>query len=142
MEKPLPTAAEAAHRILASARDQGEPGEDAVATVGRVFARLRDQLGRWIGADSFDALASRACGRVRTTHPLHAQVTWSPQEDPPVRGLQGSAAAVLEGGAAVVVALTDLLGRFVGPEMAVRLLLDGWLEEDDASAAHAEEEEG
>jgi len=98
--------------------------EDLVAPAERICAELRTGLGRWIGADGYRALLDRAIGQTRAAHPVLDSLRCNGSAEPVARAparAHGSA-EVAAGMVALVTELTELLGRIIGEEMAVRLV--------------------
>lgn len=121
-------AAEAARQFWAhDGLDAGAPEEMAVAAE-QGCARLRAVLTRWIGADGYRALVDRALEQARAGHPAIAGLQCQAGEVQGVAAAVGlhSAAEVREGVLALVALLIDLLSRFIGEEMATRLVEQAW----------------
>lgn len=105
--------------------------QDSIAAAEHVFVTLRAKLSRWIGADAFDTLLDRALERARSDHPILAQTRWRPAPKPQFTGFAatGSGSQPAEVRAAissVIDALTAHLGRFIGDDLATRLVLEHW----------------
>jgi hypothetical protein len=113
--------------VAAEIRPDASP-EEAVAAADRIFVALGVRLGRWVGSDAFDALFERALASTRADHPIldrvplvEAGLAVSDRGDEPV-----TAEAVRDATAATLDALVALLGRFVGEDLAARLVLQDW----------------
>lgn len=118
-------------RIVAGQIPRGATPDDAVAAADRIFAALGARLGRWIGGDAYDTLIERALAKVRADHPVLRRVRWVPGAEGGLRGLDAAdedatGAAVRDATAATLDALAALLGRFVGDDLAARLMLQDW----------------
>lgn len=108
-----------------------------------VFGRLRGQVGRWVGLDAFDALAERSCTLARGRHPSLRALTWRGGKEPVLAGIEvpvGREEDAYTGAEALVATLVELLGRFIGDEMACRIVLDGWPAPDDPTGVREKEE--
>lgn len=89
-----------------------------------VLVQLRIELGRWIGGEGYRTLFARAVAIVRVDHPAivgvsAAEANASTMADAVATYGAGPVASATN---AVVATLTELLGRIVGDEMAVRLV--------------------
>jgi hypothetical protein len=119
-------------RIVGIEIAPGLTPEGSVAAAERIFASLRARLGRWIGGDAFDALLDRAIAGARGAHPILQGVRWAPgTEASRLSGLDPHDAAVTQASVssaviAILDELTALLGRFIGEDLAERLVLEGW----------------
>jgi hypothetical protein len=116
----------AAHRLLAGGQSTSDPAGE-VAAAERVCAEVQDGLSRWFGPYGSHALVSRALARAQTDHASLASVTIS--STPPSRlvgivqsGDPHGATATLEGIAAVLAALADLIAKLIGYDLANSLL--------------------
>jgi hypothetical protein len=122
-----PTAEELARRLLAREEPaEGAPDTVAAAT-GRVCGRVSTNLSRWFGIDGTNALFARALVRAQADHPALATVRYSRSSAVCLDGLPESvrvhgAEAAAGGVAAILTALIDLLGRLIGPDLAMRLV--------------------
>ena len=118
------SAADVAGQLWARAAGDTILPEDLVAPAERICAELRMGLGRWIGADGYRALLDRALGQTRAAHPVLDSIRCNGGAEPVARAparVHG-AAEVAAGMVALVTELTELLGRIIGEEMAVRLV--------------------
>jgi hypothetical protein len=90
----------------------------------RVCIQLRAGLGRWVGATGYRALLDRALVRARAEHPAVGGLSCHGGEESTIASAveERGAAEVEAGMVAVVAELTDLLGRIIGEEMALRLV--------------------
>jgi hypothetical protein len=103
--------------------------EVAMAAADRIFTSLGARLGRWVGSDAFDTLLQRARASTRSDHPLLDRVLSAGAaglagQDPAVEGV--TTQGVRDATAATLDALATLLGRFVGEDLAARLVLQDW----------------
>lgn len=113
-------------------------GQDAGPSVvfEHISAALREHLGRWIGADAFDALAGRAAHLERARCAALKRAEWRPSETPALSGVEAELGPDADPFAPILVILTalvDLLGRFIGQEMACRLVRDGLIDTPDST---------
>ncbi|MDP2311316.1 MAG: hypothetical protein Q8P41_00310 [Pseudomonadota bacterium] len=102
-----------------------------VETAGRIFLTLRARLGRWIGVDAFDALMDRAITEGRSVHAVLARARWIPDGNPPLSGLDlpdtpEATASLRAAVVAILDKITALLGRFIGDDLASRLVMQDW----------------
>ncbi len=131
-----------AQDLIAWARTRlGEEASPAVV-FEHISAALREHLGRWIGADAFDALAGRAAHLERARFAPLRRAEWRPSETPALTGVEAELGPDADPFAPILfilTALVDLLGRFIGQEMACRLVRDGLIDTPDATQQYAEE---
>jgi hypothetical protein len=112
------------------ARESSAPlGADTTGAADRVCRRVSDDLARWMGNDGCRALFARALATAQAGggHPALEMVRISAGSVYCLDGLSAAAArhgapAAMEGAAAVLAALIDLLGRLIGDDMALGLL--------------------
>ncbi len=129
MRMPEGPTSSVGRRIVAADIPAGSsPGVTAEAA-SRILLALRARLGRWIGVDAFDALLERALSGARGG--ALAGVRWAPGSAPPLTGLDDAgstpdAEALRDAVAATLDELTALLGRFIGDDLATRLVLHDW----------------
>ncbi|MEO6057073.1 MAG: hypothetical protein ABIQ49_09560 [Gemmatimonadales bacterium] len=124
MMQPSSAAIDVARRLWAHENDVGSttPAEVA-AGAARVLARLDLTLGRWVGADGVRALRSRGVALARPAHPALAALAQAAGDEEVAAAVRTyGPEAVATGIVAVVATVTDLLGRIVGEQMAVRLV--------------------
>ena len=136
---PHSSGAEIARSLLErEARALGAP-DDFVGAAESVFRRLHDHLARWFGFEGYDALVARTIDRARVAHPVLRTASSSPagsgngiaRERARLVGLAASlrSASGEESSAALVSLLgtfISLLGRLVGDDMAMQLILQSW----------------
>lgn len=109
--------------IDAALAEPGAPRDPAQLGV-LVLSRLRDRLGRQIGVDSFDALAERSCAQVRARGAAYQGLVWRPGAVPVLTGLGATRGEAIARIAAIIEGIMDILGRFVGDEVAARLVAE------------------
>jgi hypothetical protein len=140
---PNSSGAEVARRLLErEARALGSP-EDLVSAAESVFRRLHDHLSRWFGYEGYDALVARTIDRARVAHPVLEVPGTAPtavengkwREHARLASIASSLRAVPdEQAAAALVGLLGtfiaLLGRLLGDEMAVQMILQSWPGDD------------
>jgi hypothetical protein len=114
----------AAQRLWARAASGSSEPERVVAAAELLCARLRTELGRWIGADGYRVLLERALGLARAEHAALRDLScFGGDEAATTNAVQTHGAAQV--GDAIVTLLTaliELLGRIIGDEMAVQLV--------------------
>lgn len=118
-------------RIVSEGIPAGVSPEVTIVAAGGILLALRARLGRWIGVDAFDALLDRALVGTRERGGPLRDVRWAPGSEAPLSGIDVEDAAVtgeaLRDAVAVTLDdLTGLLGRFIGDELANRLVLHDW----------------
>ena len=143
MDNVPSTAATVASRVITLAR--AEAGADAGpgAIARQVLGRLRDQLGRWVGLDAFDALAERSCALARGRHASLRALTWRGGTQQVLDGIDAEPSEghdAFVGAEVLVATLVELLGRFIGDDMACRLVLDGSVPPPDPTRLRAKVE--
>ena len=116
--------ADSAERLWAQVAGDTILPEDLIAPAERICAQLRTGLSRWIGADGHSALLDRAISQTRAAHPVLDRLVCTAGNSPTTRTAARAygAAEVAAGMVALVSAVTELLGRIIGEEMAVRLV--------------------
>ena len=117
-------ATEAARRLWARDGDDAVTPEELAAAAERVFAQLYTGLGRWVGAEGYRMLRSRAVGLTRSAHPALGAISGGlGDEEAVVAAVRAHGAAGVVASIIVVMAtLIDLLARIIGEEMAVQLV--------------------
>ena len=117
-------ATDAARRLWVRGAGGAASAEEVGAATQRVCDDLRAGLGRWIGAEGYRALLDRALVLAVTDHPVLGSISCHDGD-----ALAAAAAARAHGATelanglvALVATLTELLGRIIGEEMAVRLV--------------------
>lgn len=123
-------ATELARRLWTEAEGGAGTGspEAIAAAAEQLCARLRQELGRWIGRDGFHGLLQRALDQARPAYPwlVDLRCEDGSLEDiaPAVRGRGAADGAA--GMVTVIAALVQILGRIAGDEMALRLVEHAW----------------
>jgi hypothetical protein len=138
MPPTSPAAYAAARRLLSGAgafAASGDPGDGPgpVGLAERTSTDVATALARWFGPYGYHALLTRALTSARSAHPALASVSIRAPLEPVLDGLADAAETfgippVLDGVAAVLAAVLDLLGRMIGEDMALHLverLMDG-----------------
>jgi hypothetical protein len=135
--------AEVARKLLEQeARELGQP-DDLVSAAESVFRRLHDHLSRWFGFEGYDALVARTIDRARVAHPvLRSLDTAIPpkgngraREEVRMASIAAALRALPPAEAAdalvgMLGTFISLLGRLVGDDMAVRLILQSWPDDE------------
>jgi len=90
--------------------------------------RLYRELSRWLGSVGCHALFTRALADARVSHPLLTGVRVQKGDQPYFEGTAEiidahGASATAEAFEAMLVTLVELLGRLIGDDMAVKLIL-------------------
>jgi hypothetical protein len=118
------TALATARRIWRSAAGSAPRPADVAWAAGRICAGLRIGLTRWIGAVGYRVLLDRTLSEVLPAHPVLARLPCSPGGPSSARAAVGKdgPGVVTDGVVALMVVMIDLLGRIMGPEMALRLV--------------------
>ena len=148
MQPISPASRAVAERLLALARSpdhaQGEP-PDPVVGAERIDQALAAMLSRWFGPYGYHALLSRALAVARQTHPALDRVRVRGPADPTLEGLSDAARAhgqqeSVAAFTSVLAAVTELLGRLIGEDMAVQLMEQA-VREATRGSMHADGEE-
>ncbi len=96
---------------------------DTRQTAERLLADLGIALRRWIGADGYNVLLSRAVVLAGPACPvLVGTTTLGLARTPPQHGGEPSSEEIAAGIIALLASLMTLLGRIIGDDMAVRLI--------------------
>ncbi len=122
-----------ARRLLAAASaphasgTSGARAPDPVAAAERVLADLADTLAPWFGVYGYRALLTRSLVLAQAEHPVLASVRVRAPTAVVLDGLAEAAEAhgpevLVDGVAALVAAVTALLGRVIGDDMALNLV--------------------
>lgn len=130
MHPTSPASRAVAERLLAlaGAPNDAQPATpDPVVGAERVERALAATLSRWFGPYGYHALLTRALAAARPAHPALAEVRVRSPADPTLDGLSDAARAyggqeALAGFTSVLAAVTELLGRLIGEDMAVHLM--------------------
>ena len=114
-----------------------------------VYGRLYDSLSGSIGQAGYLALVARAMSNARERHSALALVALGTAPGPWLPGLNKSVqhhgdAAAIEAVVEALAELVELLSRFVGRTLAIRLIERAWPEQiqQDQPHRHPEEQDG
>ncbi len=114
-----------------------------------VYGRLHETLSRSIGQTGYRALVVRAMSNARQRHPALASVALGSTSGPWLPGLERSIeqhgdAAVTDAIVEIFGEFVELLSRFVGRNLAVRLIERAWPEQarKDKPPGNSEEQDG
>lgn len=120
-----------ARSLLTNAVDRDSGPEDIAQAVDRAFAALLVGLGRWVGDDSARVLLERSLDETRTRHPWLVGVRVVPEAhrclaglDERIAGLSGP--QVAEGLEELLTELIGLLSKFIGNDLALRIVVRAW----------------
>lgn len=105
--------------------------DEAPATTSATLAtceRLYRELSRWVGSVGCHALFTRALADAQASHPLLFSVRLQNRAQPYFEGTAEiidvcGASATADALEAMLVTLVELLGRLIGDDMAVKLIL-------------------
>jgi hypothetical protein len=124
-------------------------GRGLVPAADAVYRRLHESLSRSIGEAGYLALVARAMSSARERHSPLATVAPGGAPGPWLTGLDKSVAdygdeAATEAMIEALAELIELLSRFVGRTLAVRLIQRGWPEhiQIDQTSGRPEEQNG
>jgi hypothetical protein len=113
-------------RALLNGKSDGTMAEDPVEAAERVLQLLAERLSPLVGASGFVMLLQRAFNRTRADHPwlealdIEAQTPWRlPGMKQAAREAPDEAATAAE---ALVAEVIGLVARFLGADMAIRLV--------------------
>ncbi len=115
----------AARRLWTRVTLNARSPADTAAAANQLGLDLRSGLGRWIGEDGYRIMLERAVAQVVVAHPTIVTVaSFAPNgtSTPVSRHVPHGPAIVGRGVTALVASLIDLLGRAIGPEMALTLI--------------------
>jgi hypothetical protein len=98
--------------------------EEVVAAADLLCARLRTELGRWVGADAYRVLLDRALGLARVEHAALRHLSCLGDDKAATTNAVQThgTAEVRDAILTLLTALIELLGRVIGDEMAVHLV--------------------
>lgn len=124
MNEPSHFANIAANRIWNAAAGTNPSPVALAVRSSEFFARLRAGLGRWIGVSSFDTIFDRALGATREEFAwlANVRITGDTHDAMLAAAESFGVAEASEGGRALLGHTIELLGRIIGPEMAVHLV--------------------
>lgn len=130
MPSVLPPSRDLARWLLSRELREHKGPEDLGAAAEAVCKKLDESLSRSIGRAGFRALFARALASARDDHPFLIGVKsgdsgpWLPELDASLA--QNDADTVTEGVVGVFTEIIELLNRFVGGLLALRLLQAAW----------------
>ena len=128
MDKPPPSMRDLARRLLAMSQTAADPHLHAGAT--RACERLRISLSKFAGADGFKSLLGRALALASVEAPSLRGVKIG--TDARLEGFEQVAAdagtGAMEGEAAIIAYLLQLLVTFIGEPLTLRLVREAWPE--------------
>jgi hypothetical protein len=138
------TAEELARRLLAGDAPAEDTPDAVAAATERVCRAVSTNLSRWFGIDGTNALFARALVRAQADYPALANVRYSHQSAVCLERLAESvrihgADATADGVAAILIALIELLGRLIGPDIAIRIVEQSVPTDADHARATGEE---
>ena len=134
-----------AHRLLTYEAAAGNVSEPIESPSLRVYEKLRETLGEFVGVAGFISLASRALALARTDAPSLSAARFA--ADGSLQGLDEFEPQIdtatgeypyCEGGAIFIARLLGLLRLFLGEALTLSLLRNAWPGEvfDDHNSAH------
>ncbi len=137
-----------AHRLLTYEADAGKASEPMESPTLRVYEKLRQSLGEFVGVAGFQSLASRALTLAKTEAPslsaarvaadgsLQGLGEFEPQFDIDKERAGESPAG--EGGIILIARILGLLRLFLGEALTLSLLRNAWPGEvfDDRNSAN------
>jgi hypothetical protein len=126
MSRPSPSVHALAQRLIAFEK-RSSAGQDAIAAADEVFRRLAERISLLVGSGGFHLLLQRALNQALREHPWLAGVQPGVEEPWRLAGLEEAArdadpAAVTAGLERAVAELVALVARFLGADMAIRLV--------------------
>ena len=128
-EQTSPSSQGIARRLLALASASGKAGERAsAAQLQQLCTRVTENLRDTMGDDGCTALLARALARTESAHPVLTTVRRITDGEIALDSVAAAVethgvAAVTSGLEAFFAALTDILGRLIGDDMALRVML-------------------
>jgi hypothetical protein len=137
--EPMPTrqkTRDLARNLVASEAEAGTTSLQTEPATVRVYEKLRRQLGAPVGADGFQALASRALALAKSESPRLSKVQVTANGDLRGLGEVESRTEADEGGEAGIILIAQLLGlflTFLGEATTLRLIEDLRLQVDDTT---------
>jgi hypothetical protein len=125
-----PGSQEIARRLLALERAPGSSKDGATPTAAQLqqlCTRVTENLGDTMGDDGCTALLARALARTESAHPVLTIIRRISNGDIVLDGVAAGVeshgvGAVILGLEALFTALTDILGRLIGEDMALRVM--------------------
>ena len=137
---PRPKTRDLARSLVASESNTSTTTPQSRTATVRVYERLRRQLGAPVGADAFQALASRALALAKSESPRLSAVRVTANGDLRGLGEEESQTGTDEDGEAGVALIAQLLGLFLiflGEATTLRLIEDLRLQEEVRTTADA-----
>ena len=128
----IPPAIKALARRLIAFESTRNPSDGPVGATSRACDALRGPLAKFVGADGFRSLLSRALALAKVEIPSLGSVQMRP--DGSLEGLEG-VEQNQDAGAVVVTQLLGLLVMFIGEPLMIRLVQDAW---PDATVAETD----
>lgn len=127
MPSDSPTARDLARRLIEREPASAGTLDDTVGAAHGATERVYRELTQWVGSSGCQALFVRALSDAKSNHPALRGVRVNPNGNDRIEGI---AEAARTAGASPTAAgledllriLIDLLGRFIGEDMAVRLV--------------------
>lgn len=103
----------------------GASGAEAIAAAAdRMCLQLENGLSRWIGVEGYRSLQDRAVHEVVDQYPALRKLSFAARDEAAnLAAVKAHGAEeVADGMVAFVAAVIELLGRIIGPDMALRLV--------------------
>lgn len=121
---PDPIAVGVARRQWEHAAGNASGPDEVAAAADRLCLQLENGLCRWIGVEGYRSLHDRAIREVVNHHPALARLSFAARDEAAnlAAAKAHGAEEVAEGMVAFVGAVIELLGRIIGPDMALRLV--------------------
>lgn len=128
-----PSGADLARRLLNRASQQNGHSTDLFGAADDIFRRLHDHLSSWFGREGYEALVARTIDRARVAHPSLRDAVVDGRSESALVAMVASLRAVEladaeEGLVVLLGTFINLLGRLVGDDMAIRMVMQGWAE--------------
>ncbi len=121
MNEPRPLAAVTAAAVVSGGAASPSAG---VSVEQAVMSALYDGLSKLIGSNGLDALVARALRMARASEPTLSEVSAAPGGE--LAGLVSDPVARERGLALLLAHVFELLMRFIGEDLAMRLIRDVW----------------
>lgn len=123
--------ADVARHLLNRASQQNGETTDLFGAADEIFRRLHADLSRWFGVEGYEALVARTIDRARMAHPSLRDAIVDARSESALVAMVGSLQSVEladaeEGLVVLLGTFINLLGRLVGDDMAIRLIMQGW----------------
>ena len=130
MSDPRPSAIAVARAVVACEQKPGGANQG----LQTLMTKLEAVLGKLIGSNGFDVLLARALKLAAREHGVLAQVTASAGGE--LAGLPDGATELEHGMVALLSHLSELLMKFIGEDLAIRVIREAW-----PAATHVESKE-